>query len=101
MIREFSALRGIPEDDLSADNRVWLLDAIRQGHQAYADRALGHVDTLNRFDLDMPPPDAAHSNADPAPAVDSASYQDVLAEYLSELSRTAGLAPRPHDRCVS
>ncbi|SEN42823.1 hypothetical protein SAMN04489859_1006167 [Paracoccus alcaliphilus] len=94
LLREFCALRGIPEDDLSADNRAWLLDAMRQGHQAFADRALGHVDTLNRFDLDMPPPDAAHSNADPAPAVDSASYHDVQDQYFTELDRTGQLAAK-------
>ena len=44
LLREFCATRAIPYGDLTADNRVWLLDALQKGHRAYAERATVHTD---------------------------------------------------------
>lgn len=99
LVQAFCAVRGIPAADLTEQKRAWLLDVLRKGHGAFAQAARGHVDALERFDLDMPP--LAAVGAAVVPADDAAAggqaqlgYQDVLAEYLSELRRTAGLAPK-------
>ena len=99
LLRDFCVLRGIPESDLSASNRSLLLDALRQGHLAYASAALGHVDALANFDLQSPPlPSAIQEPLNelvaPAPVKIAKTYPEVVAEYLGELRRTADLAPK-------
>lgn len=100
LVEAFCSLRGIPMGDLSPQHRQWLLHALRSGHHAYAKAALGHVDALERFDLEVPASAIAErAAAAQAPAeaeVEQASpgYEEVLGEYLNELKRTAGLAPK-------
>ncbi|WP_168217361.1 site-specific integrase [Paracoccus liaowanqingii] len=99
LLREFCALRGIPESDLTTANRALLLDALRQGHLAYATAALGHIDALANFDLLSPPsvhaaPSPPSRPVAPPTVPDAKTYREVVGEYLSELRRAAGLAPK-------
>ncbi|WP_196053517.1 site-specific integrase [Paracoccus lichenicola] len=95
LVQAFCAQRGIPAADLSAQHRAWLLDALRKGHHAFAKAALGHVDALERFDLDMPPGNAAGAGTaddDAASGQTQISYQEVVDQYFAEVARSGGVA---------
>ncbi len=96
LLRDFCAARGIAAVDITADNRLWLLDALRQGHMAFTKAALGHADASEQFDLELDAAGAAGipTRADERADEPSASYQDVITEYLTGLDRLASLAPK-------
>lgn len=95
LVSAFCAARGIPAADLSAQHQAWLLDALRKGHHAYAKAALGHVDALERFDLDVMPDTGAGAGAnDPASSEPQLSYHEVVDLYFAEVARSGGVAAK-------
>lgn len=95
LLGAFCAARGIAVADLSAENRVWLLDALRNGHRAYADAARGHADTLAKFDLGVPSQSETSDACDISSAPNDESllsYQQVVDIYFNEIARSGGVA---------
>lgn len=98
-VRAFCEHRGIDPDSLAPNVRQGLNEALVHGVGAFWQEAAGFLDSLERFDLNAALPAGAAVAAAPGDAHPSAhvSYQDVLAEYLTELQRTGQVRGKTAD----
>lgn len=98
LLREFCSLRGIPFDDLNAEHRRWLLDALRNGHAAFAQAAADHTAALGMFDFRNDADRAPQSEPLPTEGAESVeSFAVVTGQYLAELQRTGQVRAKTLD----
>ncbi len=97
-VRAFCEHRGVDPDSLAPNVRQGLNEALVHGAGAFWQEAAGFLDSLERFDLNP----ALSAGAAVAAVLGNApaahvSYQDVLAEYLTELQRTGQVRGKTAD----
>lgn len=100
-IRAFCAERGLASDALPPKALGWVQDGLRSGLGWYWQKAIEHVEGLDRFDapaVASTPQPGGTAMPDVQEAVEAISYQEVVDQYFLEIQRSGGLAPRPTAR---
>lgn len=89
LIRDFCARNGLSEGDLTADNRLALVDELRKGARSYAKAALEYSSGLD--DLDLAESERGLTIATVDDAVPVVGYREILDRYFTEIERAGNL----------
>jgi integrase len=100
-VTAFCAARGLASDALPPKALGWVQDGLRSGLGWYWQKAIEHVEGLDRFDAptiaSTPQPGGA-AKPDVQEAVEAISYQEVVDQHFLEIQRSGGLAPKTYSQ---